>query len=54
MIAKTRTEYMTMCSTSASKKTVEALVKQLEEAILQEEMLKELGINVDDLLSTHF
>ena len=54
MIGKIRLEYIIFCPIEASDEIIEAVALDLEETIYQEEKLKELGINVDDITNELF
>jgi hypothetical protein len=49
MIAKIRTEYITMCPIKASDAIVLEIVEDMAEAIEREEQLKALGINLSEM-----
>ena len=54
MIGEVRTEYLVFCDIDAPEATIEALADQLETSILQEEQLKELGIDINKLTEGWF
>jgi hypothetical protein len=50
MEASINTKYIVFCPTDASDTIVEFIASELELSIIQEEELRSLGINIDDLL----
>lgn len=54
MIGKIRSEYITICPLDASDEMVETMCEQLIEQMKQEDMLKEMGIDLDKLLGDLF
>jgi hypothetical protein len=54
MIAQIRLDYVTICPVDAHDDVVESVAEQVGEAIIQEERLKELGIDLNELLGGHF
>jgi hypothetical protein len=54
MAAKVRRDYYAVCSVDAPESVVTEVAETLAEAILQDEELKKLGINVSDLLGDLF
>lgn len=54
MIGIIRIEYLVICPIDVSKATLEKIALDLEESIIKEETLKDLGINIDDFTNDLF
>lgn len=48
-----RTEYVTMCAINAEEDLVKRIAKEVSESIQREELLKEMGISIDDIFGSN-